>query len=167
MPQQEACSPFFGKDAMKTFERYFLIDKESHKERTLYWSTNLKTNQFKRLIMEEFGTDRVIFGHTPVDFTKGKQMASEDGVAINIDGGFAAAYYNRGHALVHTPHQLYGIILPTPEELKQASLNSETVPLSVEIIDEFVSPVKFKDTSEGRRVKEARDRILAKLRTIE
>ncbi len=157
-------SPFFGKDAMKTFERYFLFDKESHKERTLYWAKNLETETFKQKIMEEFGTNRIIFGHTPVDFTKGKHMASEDGVAINIDGGFAAAYYNRGHALVHTPHQLYGIILPTPEELQQASVNSETVPLSVEIIDEFVSPIKFKDTSEGRMVKEERDRILGELR---
>ena len=160
-------SPFFGKDAMKTFERYFMKDKETHKERTLYWAKNLKTEAFKQRILNEFGTDRIIFGHTPVDFTKGKQMASEDGVAINIDGGFAAAYYNRGHALVHTPHQLYGIILPTPEELKQASQNLETVPLSVEIIDEFNSPVKFKDTSEGRIVKEQRDRLIQELKTYQ
>ncbi|MCG8333491.1 MAG: fructose-1,6-bisphosphatase [Proteobacteria bacterium] len=159
-------SPFFGKDAMKTFERYFLLDKETHKERTLYWSKNLETDEFKQLIMQEFGTNRIIFGHTPVDFTKGKQMASGDGVAINIDGGFAAAYYNRGHALVHTPFQLYGIILPTPEELKQASLNLETVPLSVEIIDQFYSPVKFKDTSEGKLVKAKRDKIINEIRSL-
>ncbi len=160
-------SPFFGKDAMKTFERYFLIDKESHKEQTLYWAKNLKTEKFKHKIMKEFGTDRVIFGHTPVDYTKGKSMASEDGVAINIDGGFAAAYYNRGHALVHTPHQLYGIILPTPEEMKKASTNLETAPLSVEIIDEFISPVKFRETTEGRIVKEKRDVILSELRALQ
>ncbi len=159
-------SPFFGKDAMKTFERYFLHDKETHKESTLYWSKNLETDEFKQQIMNEFGTDRIIFGHTPVDYTKGKQMASEDGVAINIDGGFAAAYYNRGHALVHTPFQLYGIILPTPEELKKASLNLETVPLSVEIIDQFYSPVKFKDTSEGKIVKAKRDKIINEIRAI-
>ncbi len=159
-------SPFFGKDAMKTFERYFLLDKETHKERTLYWSKNLETDEFKQQIMNEFGTDRIIFGHTPVDFTKGKQMASEDGVAINIDGGFAAAYYNRGHALVHTPFQLYGIILPTPEELKEASMNLETVPLSVEIIDQFYSPVKFKDTSEGKLVKAKRDKIINEIRSL-
>ncbi len=153
-------SPFFGKDAMKTFERYFLIDKTTHKEKTLFWAKNLETESFKKKIMEEFGINRIIYGHTPVDFTKGKSMASEDGVAINIDGGFAAAYYNRGHALVHTPHQLYGIILPTPEEMKKASTNLETVPLSVEIIDEFPAPVKFRDTAEGREVKKKRDQIM-------
>ena len=34
-------SPFFGKHAMKTFERYFIIDKESHVEKSLYWKQNL------------------------------------------------------------------------------------------------------------------------------
>ena len=160
-------SPFFGKDAMKTFERYFLIDKTTHKEKTLYWSKNMEKKEFKKKIMDEFGINRVIYGHTPVDFTKGKSMASEDGVAINIDGGFAAAYYNRGHALVHTPHQLYGIILPTPEEMKKASTNLETVPLSVEIIDEFTSPVKFRDTAEGKIIKKRRDEILKELKTIQ
>ncbi|MFH2130860.1 MAG: fructose-bisphosphatase class III, partial [bacterium] len=157
-------SPFFGKDAMKTFERYFLVDKATHKEMTLYWSKNLESPAFKKKIMNEFGINRVIYGHTPVDFTKGKSMASEDGMAINIDGGFAAAYYNRGHALVHTPHQLYGIILPTPEEMKKASTNLETVPLSVEIIDEFPSPIKFRDTAEGREIRKKRDAIMEQLK---
>lgn len=157
-------SPFFGKDAMKTFERYFLIDKATHKEKTLYWAKNLETSAFKTKIMAEFGINRIIYGHTPVDITKGKSMASEDGIAINIDGGFAAAYYNRGHALVHTPHQLYGIILPTPEEMIKASTNLETVPLSVEIIDEFPSPVKFRDTTEGKEIKKKRDAIMKSLK---
>ncbi|MBU3914748.1 fructose-1,6-bisphosphatase [bacterium] len=43
-------SPFFGKDAMKTFERYFLIDKATHKEQTLYWSKNLEKKEFKQVI---------------------------------------------------------------------------------------------------------------------
>lgn len=159
-------SPFFGKDAMKTFERYFLLDKETHKEQTLYWAKNLQKDDFKEIIMKEFGTNRVIYGHTPVDFTKGKSMASKDGIAINIDGGFAEAYYNRGHALVHTPYQIYGIILPTPEEMKEASNALETVPLSVEIIDEFVAPMKFKDTSKGKAVIQKRDKILKQIRNL-
>lgn len=160
-------SPFFGKDAMKTFERYFLSDKATHKENTLYWAKNLETERFKKKIMAEFGINRIIYGHTPVDFTKGLNMASEDGLAINIDGGFAAAYYNRGHALVHTPHQLYGIILPTPEEMIKASTNAETVPLSVEIIDEFPSPVKFRDTAEGSEIRKKRNEIMNTLKEMQ
>ncbi len=159
-------SPFFGKHAMKTFERYFLLDKESHSERTLYWKKNLQTNAFKEKLQDEFGIERVVFGHTPVDYSKGKQMASKDGVAINVDGGFAAAYYNRGHALVHTPYQLFGIILPTPEEMKEAAVKHESVPLDIELIDEFRQPMKVKDTATGIKLKEESDRILDRIREL-
>ena len=84
-------------------------------------------------------------------------MASEDGVAINVDGGFAAAYYNRGHSLVHTPHQLYGIILPTPDEIKEAERKLESAPLDIELIDEFPQPMKIKDTIAGKKLRQDRD----------
>jgi fructose-1,6-bisphosphatase III len=157
-------SPFFGKHAMKTFERYFLKDKDSHEERSLYWKQNLKTDSFKKQLQQEFGVQRVVYGHTPVDYLKGRQMASEDGVAINVDGGFAAAYYNRGHALVHTPHQIYGIILPTPDEIKEAERKLESAPLAIEIIDEFRQPMKKKDTVEGKVLKKERDKLLKIIR---
>ena len=157
-------SPFFGKHAMKTFERYFLKDKQSHEELTLYWKQNLKTDSFKKKLQEEFGVKRVVFGHTPVDYLKGRQMASHDGIAINVDGGFAAAYYNRGHALVHTPHQIYGIILPTPDEIREAERNLESAPLDIELIDEFRQPMKKKDTIEGAVLKKERDKLLKMIR---
>ncbi|MCF8055099.1 MAG: fructose-1,6-bisphosphatase [Desulfocapsa sp.] len=159
-------SPFFGKHAMKTFERYFLIDKESHVERTLYWKKNLQTEAFKQKLKDEFGIQRVIFGHTPVDYLKGKQMASSDGMAINVDGGFAAAYYNRGHALVHTPYQLFGIILPTPEEMKEAAQNLESAPLDIELIDEFRQPMKIKDTAKGDSLKQQSNALLRRIREL-
>ncbi|MCK5071247.1 MAG: fructose-bisphosphatase class III [Desulfocapsa sp.] len=157
-------SPFFGKHAMKTFERYFLLDPKSHGEKTLYWKKNLRTDAFKQKLQEEFGIQRVVFGHTPVDYTKGNSMASKDGVAINVDGGFAAAYYNRGHALVHTPYQLFGIILPTPEEMKEAAQNLESAPLDIELIDEFRQPMKIKDTAKGVLLKQQSDALLRRIR---
>lgn len=159
-------SPFFGKHAMKTFERYFIIDKKSHVERSLYWKQNLTSTTFKKRLLAEFGVKRVVYGHTPVNYLKGKHMASDDGVAINVDGGFAAAYYNRGHSLVHTPHQLYGIILPTPDEMKEAEQKLESAPLDIEIIDEFVNPMKLKDTIEGKNIREERDRLMQQIRKL-
>lgn len=156
-------SPFFGKHAMKTFERYFLKDKATHEERSLYWKDNMQTNSFKKKMQEEFGVQRVIFGHTPVNYKKGIQMASEDGVAINVDGGFAAAYYNRGHSLVHTPNQLYGIILPTPDEIREAEKRLESAPLDIELIDEFRRPMKIKDTIAGKKLMQERDEIMQRL----
>ena len=69
-------SPFFGKHAMKTFERYFFKDKATHKEKTLHWGENLKKKEFMDLIMEEFGAERIVYGHTPVDIMKGEKIAS-------------------------------------------------------------------------------------------
>lgn len=159
-------SPFFGKHAMKTFERYFLIDKETHIERTLYWKQNLQTDAFKEKLTTEFGVKRVIFGHTPVNYLKGKRMASEDGVAINVDGGFAAAYYHRGHALVQTPHQLYGIILPTPDEIKEATSKLESAPLDIELIDEFRLPMKIKDTVEAIPLQKRRKQLMMQIQKL-
>lgn len=156
-------SPFFGKHAMKTFERYFLKDEASHVEKSLYWKDNMQTNAFKQKMQQEFGVQRVIFGHTPVNYKKGLQMASEDGVAINVDGGFAAAYYNRGHSLVHTPHQLYGIILPTPDEITKAEQKLESAPLDIELIEEFQHPMKIRDTIAGKKLMQERDKILSQL----
>jgi fructose-1,6-bisphosphatase-3 len=156
-------SPFFGKHAMKTFERYFLIDKQTHVERSLYWLQNLENPVFKAKLLEEFGVKRVVFGHTPVDYLKGKHMASDDGVAINVDGGFAAAYYNRGHSLVQTPHQLYGIILPTPDEIKEAERRLDSAPLDIELIDEFLHPKKVRESQEGKKLQEERNRLMNKI----
>ncbi len=160
-----AKSPFFGKHAMKTFERYFLLDEESHTERTLFWKTNMQTDAFKQKLKDEFGIKRVVFGHTPVDYLKGK-MASSDGVAINVDGGFAAAYYNRGHALVHTPYQLFGIILPTPEEMQEATQKLESAPLKIEFIDEFRQPMKIKDTAEAELLKLQSNALLKRIKEM-
>lgn len=161
-----AKSPFFGKHAMKTFERYFLLDKEKHVEKTLYWKKNMQTDAFKQKLKDEFGIQRVIFGHTPVDYLKGKKMASSDGVAINVDGGFAAAYYDRGHALVHTPYQLFGIILPTPEEMQQAARKLESAPLDIQLIDEFRQPMKIKDTAKGALLKRQSDALLLRIKEL-
>ncbi len=156
-------SPFFGKHAMKTFERYFLVDKQTHVERSLYWLKNLEKKTFKKRLLDEFGVERVVFGHTPVDYLKGKHMASEDGNAINVDGGFAAAYYNRGHSLVQTPHQLYGIILPTPDEIKEAERRLDSAPLDIELIDEFLHPMKVKESQEGAKLQTERNRLMKQI----
>ena len=37
---------------------------------------NMQTDKFKKKMQQEFGVQRVIFGHTPVNYKKGIQMAS-------------------------------------------------------------------------------------------
>ena len=156
-------SPFFGKNAMKTFERYFLNERETHKERSLYWDSNLKIKKFKDLIQKEFNVKRVIHGHTPRDTSKGQKIASEDGFAINVDGGFAKAYFNRGHSLVQTPKQIYGIILPTPDELVEAASKRKIAKIGVEIISDSNTPTRVKDTPDGKKLKEKYKQLFEEL----
>ncbi|MDT8317776.1 MAG: fructose-bisphosphatase class III [bacterium] len=159
-------SPFFGKEAMKTFERYYLTDESTHKEPSLYWQSNLQTDAFKQKILAEFDAKRVIYGHTPIDVTKGKKMASDDGIAINIDGGFAAAYFNRGHALVQTAYQLYGIILPTTQDLESSPMQSISNPLAIELIEDFTPPRCIRDTSIGKKLLARQEALLQEVRSL-
>ncbi len=157
-------SPFFGKNAMKTFERYFFKDKATHKEKTLYWGENLKKGEFMDKLMGEFGSRRIVYGHTPVDITKGEKIASPDGRAINIDGGFSHAYLERGHSLIHTPYALYAIILPTPEEIQEARMKNQPLPLMTEHIDSFENPIRLRDTFQGQVLMQRRDHLYELLR---
>ena len=156
-------SPFFGKHAMKTFERYFMKDKKTHKEITLHWGGNILKKEFLDLIEEEFGAKLVVYGHTPVDVTAGQKIASPDGRAINIDGGFSEAYLGRGHALIQTPYSIYAIILPTEQEIAESSLKKEPAPLMVEEIVYYEKPVKIKDTFAGRELIRRRDQLLKEI----
>ncbi|MCL2025642.1 MAG: fructose-1,6-bisphosphatase [Leptospirales bacterium] len=156
-------SPFFGKHAMKTFERYFMKDKKTHEEKTLHWGKNLLKKEFLDLIEEEFGAKIVVYGHTPVDVAAGQQIASPDGRAINIDGGFSEAYLGRGHALIQTPYSIYAIILPTEQEMAEASLKKEPAPLMVKEIAYYEKPVKIKDTFTGKELLKRRDQLLEEI----
>ena len=156
-------SPLFGKDAMKTFERYFYKDKETHKEKTLFWGKNIENPDFMNRLTEEFNVERIVFGHTPVDVSKGQKIATSDKRAINIDGGFAGAYLNRGHSLIQTPYSLYVIILPTPGEIIELRKRKEPNRLKFEMIETFDEPKKIKDTFAGKRLLERRDELLQEL----
>ncbi len=154
-------SPFFGKHAMKTFERYFYRDEETHREITLYWGENIRNSKFMDKMLKEFDAEKVVYGHTPVDIKKGQKLASPDGRAINIDGGFSEAYLARGHSLIHTPHSLYAIILPTIEEIMEARKKKEPAELMVEQIAYYNEPKKIKDTYRGELLKKRRNELLS------
>lgn len=156
-------SPFFGKHAMKTFERYFFKDKKTHEEITLHWGENIKKKEFMDLLEQEFGVHRVVYGHTPVDITAGQKIASPDGRAINIDGGFSEAYLGRGHALIQTPYSIYAIILPTEAEIAEASKKKEPAHILVEQIAEYEKPMRIKDTFTGKELIRRRNELLQKI----
>ena len=89
-------SPLFGKDSMKTFERYFLSEEKFHKEnKNQYYNFFTQANYAKK-ILREFDLDEekgiIINGHVPVKVKKGESPIKAEGKVIIIDGGFSSAY---------------------------------------------------------------------------
>lgn len=101
-------SPVYGKDKMTTFERYFIEDKASHKERKNAYYRLMEDESVVNKILEEFGLDtkysHIINGHVPVELKKGETPIKCGGKLLVIDGGFSRAYQEKtgiaGYTLV-------------------------------------------------------------------
>ncbi|MFP4471390.1 MAG: fructose-1,6-bisphosphatase [Bacteroidales bacterium] len=119
-------SPLFGKTKMATFERYFLAEKETHKEeKNAYFKLNDKEETLIN-ILEEFGLDpstaHLINGHVPVKVKKGESPIKANGKLLVIDGGMSKAYQKEtgisGYTLIYNS---YGLILVAHETFESAS----------------------------------------------
>ena len=106
-------SPSFDKDKMATFERYFIADKELHKEEKGCYYVLRDREDICNKILNEFGIDdihsHIINGHVPVKTIKGERPIKANGKMLVIDGGFSKAYQPEtgiaGYTLVfHSPH---------------------------------------------------------------
>lgn len=102
-------SPLFDKSKMATFERYFIADKETHKEEKGYYFLLRDNEEVIDHIMDAFGVTgpnrHIINGHVPVRTTKGENPIKANGKLMVIDGGFSKAYHNEtgiaGYTLVY------------------------------------------------------------------
>ncbi len=102
-------SPLFGKDKMTTFERYFVVDKELHREKKGSYYMLCNDEKVCVAILKEFGIEdphsRIINGHVPVKTIKGEQPIKANGRLLVIDGGFSKAYHRStgiaGYTLVY------------------------------------------------------------------
>jgi len=89
-------SSLFGKREMTTFERYFIQDKATHKERKNPYYYLREDEDICRHILSEFDLDpdhgHIINGHTPVKEIEGENPVKANGKMVVIDGGFSKAY---------------------------------------------------------------------------
>lgn len=113
----------FDKSKMATFERYFLADKDTHKEVKGYYSKYKEREDICDMIMEEFGLKgehcHIINGHVPVKTKKGESPIKAGGKLLVIDGGFSKAYQSEtgiaGYTLIYNS---YGMMLAQHEPFK-------------------------------------------------
>ncbi|MHC1780113.1 MAG: fructose-1,6-bisphosphatase [Bacteroidales bacterium] len=107
-------SPPFDKEKMATFERYFIADKETHKERKGHYYYLKDNKQICEMILKEFGIEEsqshIINGHIPVKTGKGESPIKAGGKLLVIDGGYSKAYQSEtgiaGYTLIYNSHGL-------------------------------------------------------------
>ncbi|AIY05378.1 fructose-1,6-bisphosphatase [Planococcus sp. PAMC 21323] len=150
-------SSLFGKREMTTFERYFINDKETHKERKNPYYYLREDEEICRKILTEFDMNpdhgRIINGHTPVKERDGENPIKANGKMLVIDGGFSKAYQSTtgiaGYTLLYNS---YGMQLVAHQlfNSKEEVLQNGTDVLSVKrLVDEEVERKKVKETNIG------------------
>lgn len=151
-------SSLFGKREMTTFERYFIQDKRTHKERkNPYYHLREKEAICKR-ILTDFGLDaeqgHIINGHTPVKEIDGENPVKASGKMIVIDGGFSKAYQpTTGIAGYTLLYNSFGMQLVAHQKFtsKKDVLQNGTDVLSVKrLVDEELERKKVLETNVGQ-----------------
>lgn len=166
-------SPLFDKDKMATFERYFIADKDMHKEeKGAYYKLRDQEDICNRILLE-FGIDNphshIINGHVPVKTIKGEQPVKANGKMLVIDGGFSRAYQPEtgiaGYTLVFHSRALQ-LVQHEPFESRQKAIEEGLDIKSNSFLVEFNSQrMLVKDTDKGkeliRQIKELKQLLAA------
>ena len=91
-------SPLFGKDKIRTFELYFVEDKEIRKEKEDYYYNFAYQEKYAIKILVEFGLNvdgHIINGHVPVKQKDGESPVKANGRLYIIDGGLSKGYQKK------------------------------------------------------------------------
>ena len=156
-------SPVFGKDKMATFERYFIEDKETHKEIKNSYYSLLDSEEVLNRILEEFGLDthksHIINGHVPVELKKGESPIKCDGKLLIIDGGFSKAYQSKtgiaGYTLVANSHGMRLVAHEPFESTEAAILHESDIFSDSTVVEVAANRIRVSDTDIGRELRES------------
>lgn len=156
-------SPVFGKDKMTTFERYFIEDKETHKEVKNSYYSMLDQEEVINRILEEFGLDKkkshIINGHVPVELKKGETPIKCDGKLLIIDGGFSKAYQGKtgiaGYTLVANSHGMRLVAHEPFESTEAAILHESDIFSDSTVVETAPIRIRVADTDVGAELRES------------
>ena len=156
------CSSLFGKDDMTTYERYFIEDKETHKENKNPYFTLREDMDILKHIFDEFDMDfeedHIINGHVPVKFKKGESPVKAQGKVFVIDGGFSKAYQSKtgmaGYTLIYNSRHLKLIAHEPFTSKEDAVAHGRDIISSTVLVEHKSSRKKIKDTNDGKQLQE-------------
>ncbi len=153
-------SPLFGKEKAATFERYFIDEKETHKEKKNPYFILAEKEGTCNKILKEFNLDEkkshIINGHIPVKEKDGESPIKANGKLLVIDGGFAKSYRGQtGRAGYTLTYNSYGLILSANEPFdSKADAIKDEIDIKYDImVNEKVTQRKnVSDTDIGKKI---------------
>ena len=155
-------SPLFGKKKMTTFERYFVDDKETHKEERNPYYHFRDRQEIIQMILKEFKLDpvrgHVINGHVPVKVKKGESPVKAGGQLIVIDGGMSKAYQKvtgiAGYTLIYNS---FGLVLAAHQPFvskRQVIESGKDIVSKSTFLDKVKVRKRVADTDIGAQLKQ-------------
>ena len=153
-------SPAFDKSKMATFERYFLTDKETHREAKGHYYELRDREDICDMIMDEFGVEgehrHIINGHVPVKAVKGEKPIKANGKLMVIDGGFSKAYQPEtgiaGYTLVYHSRG-FELVQHEPFTSTQKAIEEGIdIKSTTQIVELSSKRMMVKDTDKGREL---------------
>lgn len=155
-------SPLFDKAKMTTFERYFIADKETHKEPKGWYYTLREKPEICDHLMDAFGVTgkhrHIINGHVPVRASNGENPIKADGKLMVIDGGFAKAYHNTtgiaGYTLVYHSRGFQLVQHAPFTSTEEAILNGTDIRSTTQIVEMMGHRAMVNDTDKGAELRE-------------
>jgi fructose-1,6-bisphosphatase III len=153
-------SSLFGKRAMTTFERYFIKDKTTHKERKNPYYYLRENEEICRKILTEFDMNpdqgHIINGHTPVKEIEGEDPIKANGKMIVIDGGFSKAYQSTtgiaGYTLLYNSFGMQLVAHKHFNSKEDVLLNGTDVLSIKRVVDEELKRKKVRETNVGEKL---------------
>lgn len=153
-------SPAFDKSKMATFERYFLSDKETHKEVKGYYYELRNREDVCDMIMDEFqvkGEHRhIINGHVPVKAVKGEKPIKANGKLMVIDGGFSKAYQPEtgiaGYTLVYHSRGFQLVQHEPFTSTQKAIEEGQDIKSTTQLVEMSSKRMMVKDTDKGKEL---------------
>jgi len=147
-------SPLYGKDKMAFFERYYIEDKDLHRENYNAYYSFSESVEVCCHILEMFGIDpdkgHIINGHIPVKIKNGENPVKAGGKLFVIDGGISKAYQKTtgiaGYTLIYDSHNL-----SLAEHKPFISGKSEHTP-EIRIVEKLESRANISDTDKGAAI---------------
>lgn len=154
-------SPAFDKSKMATFERYFLIDKETHREIKGHYYALRNEEAVCDMILDEFGVEgehrHIINGHVPVKAMSGEKPIKANGKLMVIDGGFSKAYQPEtgiaGYTLVFHSRGFQLVQHEPFTSTQKAIEEGQDIKSTIQVVEMSMNRMRVKDTDKGRELK--------------